>query len=274
MMRNKQFVAPASRGQDISPVKLRRECPPEAGVTNSLEGGYTLAGALVLLAIMAIFMALAVESWTFIKQRENEEELVFRGKEYVKAIGRYHAKFNSFPPDIETLLKQKFLRREYKDPMTRSGKWKVLRPDSLVQTGAAGQINQPGQAGKELKEKDQENDNGDQQNQGYQPGQIPTSSQQEQTQTSPSNSTEADKNSDEEPESEVVGPIVGVVSRSKKTSIRVYNQQNTYNKWYFVYSLPQQPQQQQPPVQQPHQKGPGKQDQNKNPQNPPKNPGG
>ena len=28
--------------------------------------------------------------------------------------------------------------------MTKSGKWKVLHPEALVQTGAAGQINMPG----------------------------------------------------------------------------------------------------------------------------------
>jgi type II secretory pathway pseudopilin PulG len=242
--------------------------------TNILEDGYTLAGALILLAVLAIFMALAMQSWSFIKQRENEEELIFRGKEYVRAINRYHAKFNSFPPDIDTLLKQKFLRREYLDPMTKSGKWKVLRPDSLVQTGAAGQINQPGQQGQQgtqTQPKDEDKGSDNQQNQGYGPGQIPTSfsHDRDQTQTSPSDLSDAEKNSDEEPESDVVGPIVGVVSRSKKTSIRVYNNQNTYNKWYFVYALPQQAQQPQPKPQ----NGPGKKNPNQNSQKPPKNPG-
>ena len=31
--------------------------------------------------------------------------------------------------------------------MTKSGKWKVLHPEDLVQTGAAGTINNPGQTG-------------------------------------------------------------------------------------------------------------------------------
>jgi type II secretory pathway pseudopilin PulG len=240
--------------------------------SNRLEAGYTLAGALILLAVMAIFMALAMESWTFIKQRENEEELIFRGKQYVKAIALYHAKFNSFPPDIDTLIKQKFLRREFLDPMTKSGKWKVLRPDSLVQTGAAGQINQPGTGGQQNDNQDNSNANGNgnskskssQRDQGYEPGKIPTGfgQDQEQSQTSPFDLSDAEKNSDEEPESEVVGPIVGVVSRSKKTSIRVYNNQNTYNKWYFVYAVPQQQGQQPPPGQQP----PGKPPKNGNTQ--------
>jgi type II secretory pathway pseudopilin PulG len=239
--------------------------PTTSTTTNRLEHGYTLAGALVLLAVMAIFMALAMESWTFIKQRENEEELIFRGKQYVKAIALYHAKFNSFPPDVDTLIKQKFLRREFLDPMTKSGKWKVLRPDSLVQTGAAGQINQPGTGEpNDNQGNSNANSNKNQKDQGYEPGKIPTGfgEDQEQTQTSPSGLSDAEKNSDEEPESDVVGPIVGVVSRSKKTSIRVYNNQNTYNKWYFVYAAPQQQGQQPPPGQQP----PGKPPKNGNTQ--------
>jgi len=215
--------------------------------------GYTLAGALCLIAVMSIFMALAVQSWSWIKQRENEEELIFRGREYVEAIARYHQKFNSFPPDIETLEKLKFIRKLYKDPMTRSGKWKALRPDSVVETGAAGQINQPGA---------NNNKNGDEEDQDNQPGQIPTgfgNTNGSQTSSSQSGEEEAsaeeDKNSDEEPESDTTGPIVGVVSRSKKTSIKVYNTQTTYNKWYFIYSAPQNQQTQPNPTPQKDDKG-------------------
>ena len=213
--------------------------------SNNINRGYTLAGALCLIAVMSIFMALAVESWTWIKQRDNEEELIFRGREYVEAIGRYHAKFNSFPPDLETLQKLKFIRKLYKDPMTKSGAWKALRPDSVVEAGAAGQINQPGAQGK---------NEDDQESQQHQSGQIPSgfgngnsgqnSSSDNDQQT---DGSEADKNSDEEPESETTGPIVGVVSRSKKNSIKVYNNQTTYNKWYFIYALPQAQQQPQNP---------------------------
>ncbi len=214
--------------------------------SENLNRGYTLAGALCLIAVMSIFMALAVQSWTWVKQRDNEEELIFRGREYVEAIARYHAKFNSFPPDLETLQKLKFIRKLYKDPMTKSGKWKALRPDSVVETGAAGQINQPGTQGK---------DQNDQENQGNQPGRIPTgfgnSNGSDQNSSSDSgeqtDSMDKDKNSDEEPESETTGPIVGVVSRSKKNSIKVYNNQTTYNKWYFISASPQVQQQPQNP---------------------------
>lgn len=186
----------------------------------NLEGGFTLAGALVILAVLAIFMALSVPLWTRIKQRENEKELIFRGKEYMEAIGRYQAKFGTYPNDLDTLLKLKMIRKLYKDPMTKSGKWKVLHPDSLVQTGAAGQQNKI----------------------------VTGGGQEEEDQNDDEDKVEEDKDkSDEEPEVETTGPVVGVVSRSKKTSIMVYDSQTHYNQWKFVYALAQQPQQQPPP---------------------------
>lgn len=209
------------------------------------ERGFTLAGALTILAIIAIFWALTLPLWARIKQRDNEEELIFRGNEYIEAIGRYHQKYGTYPPDLETLQKLKFIRKLYVDPMTKSGKWKVLHPDSLVQTGAAGQINMPGgntpgsvtddknkKQGKKNKlglnsddedEDDEDMEDGDSSNPN-----------------DPFGLKDEDKDSDEEKEVESIGPVVGIVSRSKKDSIKIYNGQDKYNKWKFVYMLQQQ----------------------------------
>lgn len=215
----------------------RSACEKERGNAGGYcnQCGFTLVGALALIAVMSIFMALSVPLWSWVKQRDNEEELIFRGKEYVEAIGRYHAKFGTYPPDMETLEKLKFIRRLYKDPMTESGKWKVLHPDTLVQTGAAGKINVPGQ--KDGKDKKEKKDGGE-----NQPGVIPSGFSNE----NQLDDKEEEEERDEDPEVESVGPVVGVVSRSKKTSIKTYNGQTTYNKWVFAYAIPQQPQQQTP----------------------------
>lgn len=210
------------------------------------DRGYTLAGALTLLAIMAIFLALAVPLWSKVKQRDNEEELIFRGNEYIKAIARYHAKFGTYPPDIETLVKLKYLRHDYLDPMTKSGKWKVLHPDTLAQTGAAGTINAPNQDQQKFggfndtqdDEKKKKKKNGNSLN---------NDDDSEDDNDSSLNPDDDEKNKDEEPEVESVGPVVGVVSRSKKPSMKVFNGQNFYNKWTFVYALQQQQRAPQPP---------------------------
>ena len=73
------------------------------------ERGFTLAGALTIIAIIAIFWALTLPLWARIKQRDNEQELIFRGNEYIEAIGRYHQKYGTYPPDLESLQKLKFI---------------------------------------------------------------------------------------------------------------------------------------------------------------------
>ena len=208
------------------------------------EAGYTLAGVLVLIGIMSVMMAMALPVWERIKQRENEEELIFRGKEYMEAIARYHTKFHSFPPDVETLSKMKFIRKLYKDPMTENGEWKLLHPESLVETGEAGFINQPG--AKQREDEDQEGN--EKKREGVVPG----------LGSPRTKDPEKDSSTEEGGDEKSIGPVVGVVSRSKKTSLRIYNGQSTYDKWIFAY-VPQQDQQ--PPPRPPK---PGKQqDKNK-----------
>jgi hypothetical protein len=226
-------------------------------VTGQLEKGYTLAGVLVLIGIMSVMMAMALPVWERIKQRENEEELIFRGKEYMEAIARYHTKFHSFPPDMETLLKMKFIRKLYKDPMTESGEWKLLHPGSLVETGEAGFINQPGS--KQRRAGDQETEE-EEDREGVIPG-LSGSKRDDSTE-------DAASESEDEGDETSIGPVVGVVSRSKKTSLRIYNGQSTYDKWIFAY-VPQQDQQPAPPP--PNQPG-KKQDEGKNKDAKPKQP--
>jgi type II secretory pathway pseudopilin PulG len=219
--------------------------PPKDRFT---QQGYTLAGALVMIAVLSVFMALSVPLWSRVKQRENEEELIFRGREYMEAVARYHQKFNSFPPDIETLYKQKFLRKLYKDPMTESGTWKVLRPDSLVNVGEAGKVNRPGEGGS-LATPDKDDD--DQQKRADKKKQTSDPDEQQEESFEEGENLEAEE--PEEEESETLGPIVGVVSRSNKTSIKVYNGQTRYSKWVFAYA-PQQQEQQKPDGEKPDQK--------------------
>src|SRR6476659_5813871 len=53
--------------------------------------------------------------------REKEEELIFRGKQYARAIGLFQRKFaNTPPPSIDVLVEQRFLRKKYKDPITNA----------------------------------------------------------------------------------------------------------------------------------------------------------
>ena len=91
---------------------------------------------------MTVLMSVAMPVWRHEAQREKEEELVFRGQQYVRAIRLYQAKTQALPPSIDVLVQGHYLRKKYKDPITN---------DDFVAIGAAGgapgQVGQPGQLG-------------------------------------------------------------------------------------------------------------------------------
>src|SRR5438876_12401742 len=78
-----------------------------------------MAVLLVSLSIMAIMLMVAMPVWKQTVQREKETELIFRGTQYVHAIALFQRKTaNAFPPSVDLLVEQRFLRKKYKDPIT------------------------------------------------------------------------------------------------------------------------------------------------------------
>jgi type II secretory pathway pseudopilin PulG len=78
-----------------------------------------MAALLVAMAIMAVFMSVALPVWRQAAQREKEEELIWRGQQYDRALQLFRRK-TSAPgaPNVDILISQKYLRRKYKDPIT------------------------------------------------------------------------------------------------------------------------------------------------------------
>jgi type II secretory pathway pseudopilin PulG len=78
-----------------------------------------MVALLVGLSIMAVALSVALPAWRTMTQREKEAELVFRGEEYARAIALFQRKYaNTFPPSVDVLVEQRFLRRKYLDPIT------------------------------------------------------------------------------------------------------------------------------------------------------------
>jgi len=139
------------------------------------EKGYTLAALMVIVGVICVLVAVALPLWSRIITREREEELIFRGEAYRKAIVRFWRKNGRLPFTLDELVSSKALRRLYPDPMTKDGKWDVIyyTPTGLIR-------------GVEDK--------------------------------SPLQSK----------------GIIGVASRSKKRSVRIYKGKNHYNEWIFI----------------------------------------
>ncbi|MFN8057549.1 MAG: hypothetical protein U0Q12_00175 [Vicinamibacterales bacterium] len=169
---------------------------------------------LVSIAVMTVLMTVAMPTWHHQMQREKEEELIFRGLQYARAVALFQRKYpGAFPPNVQVLLDQKFLRRKFKDPMVDDGEFQVLTQTSALQ--------QPGVGGPAGARTPSAAPGGAAGAGGItgQPGTIGPA-------TGPGTSTLAGPQ----------GGMIGVVSKSKAESIKLYNGRNKYNEWVFDFS--------------------------------------
>ena len=165
------------------------------------EEGYSLVALMASVAIMMIMMAAAAPFWRYLMRNDAEEELLFRGGEIADAVARYQRKNgNALPPSLEVLVKGKYLRRAYKDPMTKHGRWRFLRPGESLAPGAP------------------------------LAGNLGTS-----TVTTTTTTTRPSAFS---PSGQPIGPFQGVASTSTEKSLRIFNGRTKYNEWMFLPGQP------------------------------------
>jgi type II secretory pathway pseudopilin PulG len=87
--------------------------------TDSDAQGYAMAVLLVAVAVMLTLMTVAMPVWRQQAKREHEEELLFRLKQYAHALALYQRRLpGAAPSNLDDLVKQRFLRKKYTDPMT------------------------------------------------------------------------------------------------------------------------------------------------------------
>jgi type II secretory pathway pseudopilin PulG len=180
------------------------------------EAGYAMAALIVGLAVMAVMMTVAMPVWKQMVQREKEAELVFRGEQIARSIGLFQRKFaNAYPPTLDLLVEQKFLRKKYKDPITgedfvplTQGQTQAGTPGGppAAQRGGTPQPPAPGGQG---------------------------------ARGNPFGAPGAGVPGTGAPGGGAAGGIIGVTSKSKDLSIRLYNGRTHYNEWMFVYTPPQ-----------------------------------
>jgi len=69
-------------------------------------------------------------------KRQMEEELIFRGEEYTRAIQKYQRRFAVYPSSVDQLVSTnslRFLRRAYKDPITgKEFRLITINPDGTL----------------------------------------------------------------------------------------------------------------------------------------------
>lgn len=176
------------------------------------DEGYAMAALLVALSVMAIMMSAAMPTWSHMIRREKEEELLFRGNQYARAINQYQRKFaNASPASLDVLIEQRLLRKKFKDPLSpnKDGEFQMLYlstraggPQGSTGTGRGGGIGL-GAAGRGA-------------------GAIGAGGSGTDTQSGSTYSTTPS------------GGIVAVASKNTGTSIKIHKGKSRYNEWEFV----------------------------------------
>ena len=93
------------------------------------EGGFLLLAVLLMMALIIIAASIEIPQIVQQLKRDREEEMIHRGTEYARAVKKYYKKFGRYPANLEQLDNTnqiRFLRKRYKDPLTKDGQWKVL----------------------------------------------------------------------------------------------------------------------------------------------------
>ena len=173
--------------------------------SQSDERGFIMVVLIVVMGIGAVWMTAALPAWKQQSTREKEAELVFRGRQYVRALQLYERKNGpqTSPANIDALVEGKFLRKKYKDPITNDDFEPVMNSTAPAVPGQAPQA--PGVQGG-----------------AGRAGQTPPPA------TNNNGTTFG-------------GKIMGVRSKSTATSIKLYNQASHYNEWNFTYISQSQP---------------------------------
>lgn len=196
------------------------------------QGGYALLMVVFLGALMAVAVAAVAPNVLTQGIREKEEEMIWRGKQYTRAVMLYYRKNGRFPTSIEELEKKKttvrYLRQAYKDPMNKEdGSWRLIYVGpggqligSVTKTGAVqfpatpGAASRPGQPG-----------------QAAPGGQLlpqPTVGPRPSAQPAPLGGTGTGGQI-------IGGNIIGVGSKVNQTSLKAYNGRTVYREWEFIW---------------------------------------
>ncbi len=207
---------------------------PAAGRKRQRESGYALLMLVVMATILLIIVTAAAPSILTQGRREREEEMIWRGKQYVRGIKLFYRKTGHFPAQLDDLTKPKtgirFMRQAYTDPMNKEdGSWRLLY------VGAAGQLigslnPNANPSGISLG------------GSGANAGGVGANPGNAQNSPGTPGGTGSGENTNPQPitPSQPMGPImggniIGVASKVNKVSVKRYEKATNYREWEFYW---------------------------------------
>ena len=183
----------------------RRLCLTTDDCKLSTERGFTLAGLLVVLTVLAVVLAFTVPTkWSDVRNRERDRQLMFVLEQYARSIQEYQRRTGGVPTTLEQLDEfnnPRVLRQLYPNPLSGEVDWILVPPGTEAGPGPGGQENP---------------------NQPERPGNV-TPGNQKKPQRPGGGS-----------DGEYVGPFVGVRPPQTGESILEFNGSNRYEEWIFT----------------------------------------
>jgi type II secretory pathway pseudopilin PulG len=194
------------------------------------QRGYALLMVVVLGALMLVAVTAAAPNILTQGRREKEEEMIWRGEQYARAVRLFYRKNGRFPTSIDDLVEKRtnirYLRQRYTDPMNREdGSWRLIYVGpggqligSVTRTGG---LQFPAQTG------------------GLAPGKAPGASGA--TGATPLQPVPFGPRPSAQPAplggsgTALGGNIIGVASKIEQTSLKVYNERSIYKEWEFIW---------------------------------------
>lgn len=194
-----------------------------------------MAALLVAMAVMMIAMTAALPAWQTAARREKEAELIFRGKQYSRAIGGFQKKYGgAYPPTVDVLVNERFLRKKYKDPVTNDD-FVFVGPGSQLPTTTTGPLGvngstRPGGTGGSSTPQGAGSRVGGSQSQIS----TQTSIGQGSSFGSTGSTTGIQPGRSSTTSGGTTTGIMAVYSKSKDKALRIYNGYDHYNEWVFT----------------------------------------
>jgi type II secretory pathway pseudopilin PulG len=82
------------------------------------DRGFVMVALLIAMAITAIWLGTMLPAWRQQAVRQREDDLIFRGQQYGRAIALYFLNNNcTLPGDVDILVSRHYLRKKWKDPI-------------------------------------------------------------------------------------------------------------------------------------------------------------
>lgn len=103
--------------------------------------GFTYIGLLLMVAVAGVAASVVCELWSIAARRDKEQELLFIGHQFRRALVQYVANGTTSPRSLEDLLKdprmpdvRRYLRKVFRDPITGRAEWGLVKGpgDSII----------------------------------------------------------------------------------------------------------------------------------------------